>query len=37
MSEYKNVDKNLIVETSIGEADVAFYDVRNEPFAVYGL
>ena len=37
MSGYKNVDKNLIVETNIGESDVVFYDVRNAPFSVYGL
>ncbi len=30
-------DKNLIIETSIGEEDVVFYDVREEPFNVYGL
>ena len=31
------VDKNLCVETSIKKDDIAFLDVRREPFAVYGL
>ena len=31
------IDKNFKIETSIGEDDVAFYDVRRAPFAVYGL
>ena len=31
------VDKNLHVETSINEEDIAFYDVRKPPFDVYGL
>ena len=31
------VDKNLHVETSINEDDIAFYDVRKPPFDVYGL
>ena len=31
------IDKNFRIETSIGERDVVFYDVRREPFAVYGL
>lgn len=34
---YQVPDKNLMIETSIGEADVVFYDVRNDPFDVYGL
>ena len=34
---YQVPDRNLAIETSIGEADVRFYDVRQEPFAVYGL
>ena len=33
----EHVDKNLRVENSIGEEDVRFYDVRNDPFDVYGL
>lgn len=30
-------DKNMAVEKTINETDVAFYDVRQEPFEVYGL
>ena len=33
----QQVDKNLIVENLIKEPDVHFYDVRQEPFTVYGL
>ena len=32
-----NVDKNLCVETSIKKDDIAFLDVREAPFEVYGL
>ena len=31
------VDKNLCVETAIEKDDIVFLDVREEPFAVYGL
>ena len=34
---YQVPDQNLVIETSIGEDDVQFYDVRREPFEVYGL
>lgn len=30
-------DKNMAVEKTINEPDIAFYDVRQEPFEVYGL
>lgn len=33
----KEVDPNMIVETSIKESDLKFYSVRNDPFDVYGL
>ena len=33
----EHVDKNLQIENTVGEADVCFYDVRNDPFDVYGL
>ncbi len=33
----KEVDKNLIVETTIDKPDIKFYDARREPFEVYGL
>ena len=31
------VDQNMVVSSEIGEADVVFYDVRQEPFDLYGL
>lgn len=31
------VDKNMIIETKIEKEDIRFYDVRKEPFDVYGL
>lgn len=33
----EHIDKNLRVDNSIGEADVCFYDVKNDPFDIYGL
>ena len=33
----KEVDPNMIVETTIKEPDLKFYTVRNDPFDVYGL
>lgn len=33
----KIIDKNLEVKTSIGEANIKFYDSRWEPFDIYGL
>ena len=37
MSSIDQIDKNFAVETSLKEADIAFYDVRRDPFEVYGL
>ncbi len=34
---YVEVDKNMIVETSIDEPDIRFHDVRQAPFELYGL
>ena len=34
---YVEVDKNMVVESSIGEPDVKFYDVRRQPFGLYGF
>ena len=31
------IDQNMVVSDAIGEADVIFYDVRKEPFDLYGL
>lgn len=35
--DINKLDKNLAVNTNIDEPDVVFYDVREEPFEVYGL
>lgn len=35
--QYVEYDKNMITEASIGNVDVVMYDVRNEPFEVYGF
>jgi len=37
MEKFKEVDKSMIVETSIKEADIKFYDPKYEPFKIYGL
>lgn len=37
MSRIEEVDTNFKVNPSIGKADVKFYDVLEEPFAVYGV
>ncbi len=31
------IDKNMVVSDAIGASDVVFYDVRKEPFNIYGL
>lgn len=36
-NEYVEVDRNMIVATSINKTDVKFYDVREEPFDLYGF
>lgn len=35
--DISKIDKNLEVITSFNENDIVFFDVRNEPFKVYGL
>ncbi|MBR2650539.1 MAG: hypothetical protein IKD45_02665 [Clostridia bacterium] len=37
MESYINVDKNMIVNTTIGDAEVVWLDARQEPFAIHGL
>lgn len=37
MNQVEKADKNLQVAKNIGRDDVVFYNVRSEPFAVYGL
>lgn len=34
---FVEVDRNMVVETSLGEPDICFYDVRQAPFELYGL
>jgi hypothetical protein len=36
-NDISKIDKNLEVKKNIETEDMAFYDVRKEPFAVYGL
>lgn len=36
-NKFVEVDRNMIIETSIKEPDIRFYDVRKEPFEIYGL
>jgi len=31
------IDKNFIVKTEIGKADVEFYDISKAPFKIYGV
>lgn len=37
MSDISVLDKNLAVENSLGRSDIDFYNVRKEPFSVYGV
>lgn len=37
VESYINIDKNMIVEKTIGNADVVWRDVREEPFCIFGL
>ena len=36
-NEYIEVDKNMLIQTSIDRPDIKFYDVRKPPFDVYGF
>ncbi|MBQ9805773.1 MAG: hypothetical protein IJW49_04625 [Clostridia bacterium] len=37
MQSYINVDKNMIVNTTIGDVDVVWHDVRQAPFSLHGF
>lgn len=37
MENLINVDKNMIVNTTIGDVDVVWHDVRQAPFKIHGL
>ena len=37
MESYINLDKNMIVNTTIGDVEVEWHDVRDVPFELYGL
>lgn len=37
MESYINIDKNMIVNATIGDAEVIWHDVRQEPFSLHGL
>ena len=36
-NKFIEVDRNMLIETSINEPDIRFYDVREDPFEIYGL
>ena len=37
MESYINIDKNMIVNTTIGDVDVIWRDVRHAPFSLHGF
>ncbi len=37
MENFINLDKNMVVNTTIGDACVTWYDVRKAPFKIHGL
>lgn len=37
MESYINIDKNMIVNKTIGDVDVVWHDVRKEPFSLHGF
>ena len=37
MENYMTVDKNMIVETTVGDVPIEWHDVRKAPVAIYGL
>ena len=37
MENFINLDKNMVVNTAIGDVDVIWHDVRKAPFKIHGL
>ncbi len=37
MSAIEKIDKNFIIKTNIDKDDIVFYDIKNEPFGLYGV
>ena len=37
MENYINLDKNMVVNRTVGDVEVVWHDVRRAPFAIYGL
>ena len=37
MESYINLDKNMVVDTTIGDVEVVWYDVRKQPFSLHGF
>ena len=37
MESYINIDKNMIVEKTVGDIDVVWYDVKEAPFMLHGF
>ncbi len=37
MESYINIDKNMVVNATIGDTEVTWYDVRQAPFSLHGF
>lgn len=37
MESYINIDKNMLVNSTVGDVEVVWYDVRKAPFSLHGL
>ena len=37
MENYINIDKNMVVNSTIGDTEVVWRDVRQAPFALHGF
>jgi len=37
MENYINIDKNMVVNSTIGDIEVTWHDVRNAPFSLHGF
>ncbi len=37
MESYINIDKNMVVEKTVGDIDVVWYDVKESPFMLHGF
>ena len=37
MADISTIDKNFKIETQINKGDIRFYDIKSEPFRIYGV